>query len=268
MSYHPLFDSTAVALISILSLGFTQASFPQRFTCLLILSFLTWHCVTRCPTYINRSSWASSVGGYTLSSLLHYVDVGVLSGWAYELQGPKRDFIKKPLGHLASHKPVNYTTTTRERNSFSVLPRLKFGLMVFCSWRFVNTPYQVRNVPPLGENLYRNRIAFLIRTGITIAVCYLLLDGMNASQDPQAAEKFFSVEKAGLFSRLHSVTLEEFFMRFFAALGLGVSLVSVQRGMYNILAFICVASGASQPKQWPPFNGSISQIYSLRKFWR
>lgn len=269
MSYHPLFDSVAVAVLSISSLAFTKASSAQRVGCLAVLSLLTWHCVATCPTYISRSSWAASVGGYTLGLLFHYLDVGVLSRWNFELQGPVRDLAKGPIVRHDKHRPTNRLATTRQKDSsFSILARLKFGLLVFCSWRFIGTPHQVRNVPVLGENMRRNRTAFLMHTGITITVCYLLLDGMHLSQDPQIAEKFFSVEKAGLFSRLHSVTLEELSIRFFAALALGVSLVSVQRGVYSILSFICVGLRISDPEQWPPFNGDISDACCLRKFWR
>lgn len=274
MPYHPLFDSAAVVLLSIVSLGFSKASISQRCGCLVVLSLLTWHCVARCPTYIHRSSWAQSVGGYTLALVLHYVDVGVLNSWDFELQGPVRDFAKGPIvrhekARLPSEKDsTSDPATTQEVNDDSILARLKFGLWVFCSWRFVDTPYQVRNVPKLEDNLRHNRSAFLIHTGVTIAICYLILDGMLLSQDPQVAAKFFSEEKTALFSRLGSVTLEELSMRFFAALGLGVSLVSVQRGAYCILALICVGLGFNEPEQWPPFNGSLSEAYCLRKFWR
>lgn len=274
MAYHPLLDSVAVAFLSIISLGFSKASIFQRSSCFVILSLLTWHCVVTCPTYINRSSWAASVGGYTLALLLHYADVGVLSGWDFELQGPVRDLAKGPLLTHAKdrlidkgHHPSD-SATTSESSGFSILARLKFGLLVFCSWRFIDTPHQVRNVPTLKEHMRHNRPAFLMHTGITIVVCYLLLDGMHSLQDPQVAEEFFTVEKAGLLSRLHSVTLEELFVRFFAALALGVSLVSVQRGVYCILSFICVGLGISDPEKWPPFNGSISEACCLRKFWR
>lgn len=274
MAYHPLFDSVAVASLSIISLGFSKPSISQRSSCFIILSLLTWHCVVTCPTYINRSSWAASVGGYTLALLLHYADVGVLSGWNFELQGPVRDLAKGPLlvharDHLInkSRRPSD-SATTSELSASSILARLKFGLSVFCSWRFIDTPHQVRNVPTLEEHVRHNRPAFLMHTGMTILVCYLVLDGMHSLQDPQVTEKFFSVENAGLFSRFNSVTLEELSARFFAALALGVSLVSVQRGVYCVLSFICVGLGISDPERWPPFNGCISEACCLRKFWR
>lgn len=268
MSYHPLYDSVAVASLSIVSLAFTKPSSVQRVGCLALLSLLTWHCVVTCPTYISRSSWAASVGGYTLGLLFHYVDVGVLSGWNFEQQGPARNLAKGPLTRHAKIQHTGDAAKPQKHDSSSVLLRLKFGLSVFCSWRFIDTPHQVRNVPTLKNNMRHDRSAFLMHTGITIAVCYLLLDGMLLSQDPQVAEKYFSLEKASFFSRLHSVTLDELVMRFFTALALGVSLVSVQRGAYCILAFVCVGLGISDPEQWPPFNGAISEACSLRKFWR
>lgn len=269
MSYHPLIDSVAVALLSIVSIGFTNAAFAQRIGCFVVLSWLTWHCVVGCPAYINRSSWAALVGGHTLALLLHYLDVGVLSGWNFEQQGPVRDLAKGSLIRHTRASPTSSSAVTQKDDDSSLIPRLKFGLFVFCSWRFVDTPHQVRNVPVLGDiKMRRNRIAFLKHTGVTIAACYLILDAMNLSQDPRVVEKFFSVEKAGLFSRVYLVTLEELCMRFFAALALGLGLVSVQRGMYCILAFVCVLSGISDPEQWPPFNGCLSEACCLRKFWR
>lgn len=271
MAYHPIVDSVAVALISVLTIGFTKSSSPYRIVSLIVSSVLTWHCVVSCPVYIHRNSWATSVGGYTLSALFHYLDVGVLSGWAYHLQGPARDLSSssqrrpahpKEAGPRANGVPADL------HHTHGILSRLQFGAWVFTSWRFINTPYQVRNIPPLENRLRQDRVAFLVHTGVTFIACYLILDGLHASQDPALAAKFFSVDKAGLFSRLDNVTAEEVGMRFFTAVALGASLVSVQRGVYCLMAFVCVLFKASDPSEWPPFNGAISEIYCLRTFWR
>lgn len=271
MVYHPIIDSVAVALICVLTIGFTRSSSLHRIVSLIVSSILTWHCLVSCPVYIHRNSWATSVGGYTLSALFHYLDVGVLSGWAYDLQGPARDLSSssqqrparpKETGTRASGVPADHD------HIHIILSRLKFGAWVFTSWRFVNTPYQVRNIPPLKDYLRQDRIAFLLHTGVTFMACYLILDGLHASQDPALAAKFFSVDKTGLFSRFDQVTAEEFVMRFFTAVALGASLVSVQRGVYCLMAFVCVLFKASDPSEWPPFNGSVLEIYCLRTFWR
>ncbi|KAI6087459.1 hypothetical protein F4821DRAFT_235842 [Hypoxylon rubiginosum] len=79
MGYHPLIDSALVVLFAIIIIGFTPASSRLRTFSLPLLGFLAWNCISKCPLYIARSSWASSVGGYTLTSFLHFVDVAVLS---------------------------------------------------------------------------------------------------------------------------------------------------------------------------------------------
>lgn len=262
MAYHPIIDTVAVALVSVLTIGFTKSSSPQRILSLAVSGILTWHCVVLCPNYIQRNSWGNALGGYTLSALLHYLDVGVLSGWAYELQGPAKDISRNSL-------PPNMKKSTQANKGAPavILSRLRFGFYVSTSWRFINTPYQVRNIPPLKDHLRRNRAAFLLHTGATFLACYLILDGLHASQDPKLTAKFFSVDQAGLFSRWGQVTAEEVVIRLFTAIALCASLVSVQRGVYCLVAFFCVMFRVSEPSQWPPFNGSLLEIYSLRNFW-
>lgn len=266
MNYHPLWDSFVVVLLTTLVVGLTPASSSLRPACLPILCALVWHCLLKCPEYIARSSWASSVGGYTLSSLLQYIDVAVLSRWSFELQGPENDLIKGTTHIAPSKAPTRPQAKTS--HGFEIIDRFKFGLWVFCSWRFVNTPFQVRNILRLDDSLSQSRLRFLLHMGVTIIVCYLILDVMGSSSDSDIADKFYSSDKIGLLCRIQEVSLEELVMRFFAALALGASLVSVQRGVYCILAFISVAMGLHSPADWPPFNGPLSAISNLRSFWR
>ncbi|ETS87869.1 hypothetical protein PFICI_01697 [Pestalotiopsis fici W106-1] len=262
MTYHPLLDSFAVVGLTAVVIGFTRATSPIRTACLPVLLGLTWHCLVNCPVQITRSSWASAVGGYTLSSLMHFVDVALLSGWSFDLQGPARDLIRgitaKPAATPAAH-------SARGESGFSA--RLRYGFAVFFSWRFVKTPYQVKHLPQLDPCLLSSRRRYLWHTTVTIAVCYLILDIMDSSSDAEVASKFYSPDKIGLFSRLGDITIEELFMRFFAAVGLCAGLVSFQRGVYSVVALVCVGSGLSASEDWPPFNGPILQAYSLRRFW-
>jgi hypothetical protein len=98
-------------------------------------------------------------------------------------------------------------------------------------------------------------------------VCYLILDAMDTSADPKITESFYSLDKVAFFSRIRNVSAEEAVMRFFAAVGLAAGLVSVQRGVYSIMAFVAVGTRLSDPVDWPPFNGPLGVIYSLRSFW-
>jgi hypothetical protein len=261
--YHPLLDLAATVLISAATIGLTPASSPLRTAVLPVLCTLSWHCITKCPQHIPRGAWASAVGGYTLSYLFHYLDVGLLSRWSFELQGPATEPVKTwshPQPSPPSPKPDAHA---------SILTRLRFGLSVIFTWRFAGTPYQAANLPVLDSNPRQSRRRFLTHTARTIAVCYLVLDAMDAWADPEVTAKFYSLDKAGFFSRLREVSAEEFVMRFFATLGLGAGLVSVQRGVYSVLAFGAVAMGLSELGDWPPFNGPFGAICGgLRSFWR
>ncbi|KAI1079751.1 membrane bound O-acyl transferase family-domain-containing protein [Whalleya microplaca] len=265
MDYHPLFDSFAVVLLTAIIIGFTSAFSFLRVASLPILSALTWHCLLNCPAYIPRSSWASAVGGYTLFSLLHYLDVAVLTRWSFELQGPMNDLIRGTSQAVSPRLPNKLGR--KEARLSDIICRLKFGFSVFFSWRFVNTPYQVKHLPQLDENLRSSRVRFLTHTALTVVFCYLVLDAMDSSSDINIAEKFYSLDKIGLLSRIQDVSLEELIMRLFAAVGLGVGLIAFQRGVYSIAAFVCVAVGLNAPEDWPPFNGPIHDIRSLRYFW-
>lgn len=189
--------------LTTLVVGFTPASSPLRLACLPVLSAFVWHCLLRCPEDIGRSSWAASVGGYTLSSLLQYIDVAVLSQWDFELQGPQNDIIKGTTQVVPQKPPI--TTIYSQSEIFS---RLKFGLWVFCSRRFVNTPYEVKNIPRLlNKKLRQSRTRFLAHTAVTIFICYMILDAMDSSSDSDIADKFYSSDKIGLLSRIQDVSL-------------------------------------------------------------
>ena len=273
MSYHPLLDTIALLVFTSTIVGFTSARSLSRIAFLPVLGALTWHCVLTCPVYIARSAWASAVGGYTISSFLHYLDVAVLSGWSFDAQGPSRDPTKRvqvsvPRGSRERKTPPRSRKPAAGASLPPVLQRVKFGVSVFFSWRFVDTPHQVRNLPQLDGRLRASRARFLCHTALTIVVCYLLLDIMDSSSDPEVSARFYTSDKVGLFSRIAGVSAQELVMRLFAALGLCTGLIAFQRGVYNVAAFFCVAAHASEPGDWPPFNGPLTETYSLRMFWR
>ncbi|KAK7987258.1 hypothetical protein PG988_002246 [Apiospora saccharicola] len=255
MTYHPLLDPIAVLVLSSTIVGFT----PRQILVTHRMRTSTGD-LYMALLYIARSAWASAVGGYTISSFLHYLDVAVLSGWSFDIHGPSRNTFEQ--------KSPRTRNSAAKKSRWLVLQRLKFGLAVFFSWRFVNTPHQVRNLPQLDGRLRASRARFLCHTVLTIVVCYLLLDIMDSSSDAEVSAKFYTPDKVGLFSRFAEVSLEELAMRLFAALGLCTGLIAFQRGVYNVAAFFCVATCVSDPADWPPFNGPITETYCLRStFW-
>lgn len=91
---------------------------------------------------------------------------------------------------------------------------------------------------------------------------------MDSSSEAEVSAKFYTPDKVGVLSRIAEVSLEELLMRLFAALGLCTVLIAFQRGVYNVATFFCVATRVSDSDDWPPFNGPLTETYSLRCFRR
>ena len=266
MDYHALYDPPLIAVISVIVIGFTPSSSLLRVGLLPVLSAMTWHCIQTCARDIANGPWAGTVAGYAFSLLMHYVDIAVLSRWAFELQGPERNLLTgaarvppaKPPGRSAGDDPHRPET----------IARLKFGLSIFCSMRFINTPHQPKTLPRLSDELLQSRARFLVHTAIKIVFCYLFLDLIGSMSDSDVPARFYTLDKVSLLTRLHEVTLEEMVMRFGAAFASGATSICIQGGLYCIMAFLTVATGLQSPEDWPPYSGPISQAYSVRNFWR
>jgi hypothetical protein len=272
MEWHPILDLVAVFILSSTIIGFTSAQSIWRLASLLVLIQLAWHCVSRCTQFLPRSSWAAIVGGQAVSLCFHYLDVGLLNQWCFEIRGPQNGRVNISRDHTYAVPRQPQSLTQIDRHDSSVWSRLRFGMRVMSSWRFINTPFQVKGVSASTSNgdnvsMMSSRQNFLWTTALTIVSCYAILDIMDSMSDPMIVEKFYVVSKVPVMSRIHDVSSEELIMRCFATLSLCISLVCVQRGMYCILAFLSVAARISNPQDWPPFNGPLVRAYSLRSFW-
>ncbi|KAJ5629249.1 hypothetical protein N7528_002906 [Penicillium herquei] len=85
--------------------------------------------------------------------------------------------------------------------------------------------------------------------------------------DPEVGNRFLVPSKVPIFRRLWEVTLEEIVVRLFSIIAMAMGLVCSQGGIYSMFAFIAVLSGINDPSEWPPFYGSLSDAYSLRRLW-
>lgn len=266
MDYHALYDPSLMGVLSIIVIGFTPSSSLLRVALLPVLSAMTWHCIQTCTRDISRGPWAGTVAGYAFALLMHYVDIAVLSRWAFELQGPERNLLTGAV-RVPSTKPAGRSDGDDPLRS-ELIARLKFGLSVFCSMRFINTPHQPKTLPRLSEELLQSRARFLVHTAVRILFCYLFLDLIGSMSDSDVPARFYTLDKVSLLTRLHEVTLEEMVMRFGAAFASGASSICIQGGLYHIMAFLTVATGLQSPEDWPPYSGPISRAYSVRNFWR
>ncbi|KAI8965388.1 membrane bound O-acyl transferase family-domain-containing protein [Daldinia sp. FL1419] len=261
MNYNPVFDTVAVVLLASIVIGFTSPSSPLRLITLSALASFTYHCLSSSLEYTGRITWTLILGGYTLFSLLHYLDVAIISGWSFDAQGPTNGLTNR------KRRASNSRSYSRSRSrQLNIVPRIKFGFSTIFSWRFVNTPYQIRTGSRLDRISYSPG-RFLIRASWTIIICCLVLGTIDFLQDNIATRKLYSPDKISLFTRKGKVPVRELEMRYFVSVGLSASIMALQRGVYAVLSFVCVATGLSSPSDWPPFTGPIFGSFSLRYFW-
>jgi hypothetical protein len=206
--------------------------------------------------YMVRTPWAQLVGGASVTILYHYIDIALISRWSF-LHG-------RPTGSLAKPSATKPGTLLSDRRPDTTFNRLLFGAKISSSYRFINTPFQIENVPPVST---RNTKAFLWRKTGVVVCSYLLLDLINSTADPAISLKYFTPDKVSLLYRMNEASVEELVIRAFTTLAAGISLNCVQGGMYNLFGLLSVGLGLSTPKEWPPFYGSLREAYTLRNFW-
>lgn len=278
MRLHPLFSLAGEICLSTFVVGFTPPSGILRTASLPVMMTCMWWTVQNCLDYMVRSPWAALVGGFAVSFFFQYVDVALLSKWSFETGGPT---------YAPSHASSNGVSTSqmkqiasslngaREKQTRTMmaiaLQRISFAISTLLNFRFIGTPYQVRNTPHFSTrdpNYVPNRGVLLRRTAFTVFISYLVLDILTSGAEPKTAGKYFSTRNVPLLTRLPNVSYAELEMRLSATIGLGISMNCVQRGIYSIAAFVCVACGISKPASWPPFYGPLLEAYSMRRFWR
>jgi hypothetical protein len=219
--------------------------------------------------YMTRTPWAALVGGYTVTYLYHYLDVTMLSRWSFIDNAPISGLVRPASTYsMTSRKSRGAELDNKNVMRDNFLDRIVFGLKIASSFRFVGTPFEVRNTPrPLV--LERNgRSVYLWRTFGVIAASYILLDLLNSINDPRIASKYLGLDKIPVFSRVREVTAEELVIRLFTVLAAGIGLNCVQGGIYHIFALLAVAMNISESEDWPPFYGSLSHANTLTGFWK
>jgi hypothetical protein len=278
MHVHPLFALVGEICLSTIVVGFTPTSAILRAASLPVVAACMWWTVRNSLDFMVRSPWAALVGGFAVSFFFQYVDVALLSKWSFESGGPTDVPANASSNGAIGSQPKQTTSSLNsaaERQTrataASALQRISFAISTLLNFRFIGTPHQVKNTPRFSShdpNYIPPRGVFLRQTAFTAIISYLVLDALTSGADPEMAAKYFSTRNVPLFTRLHDVSYEELGMRLSATIVLGISMACVQRGIYSIAAFVCVACGISEPASWPPFFGPMMEAYSMRRFWR
>lgn len=241
----------AQQLMLIFVLGYTKRDSILRLGLLLpvVLS-----CALGLSIYRNHPVTSSAILMIVVpigaaSQLLQYISVVLIRRWSFQ------DKMKLFPSPVPSQMPT-------------WLSRLQFGLYAAYSFRHCGTPYEVGGVAQFKDNKVPTRTQFLLRTGVTVALNFVVMDFVayfsGTEQNPA-----FAQSRVPLLSRLDEVTMAELTERMIIVTLLYASNIALLTIGIGVVSMVSVATGLSEPVRWKPsFNYDHGLPYSVRRFWR
>jgi hypothetical protein len=270
----PLLFTGKLGLISLVP-SFTSPKSLLRFALVPILAYSTWIELLSWDIFTASKIWQGVLAGYSAWWLIHFIDVALLSRWSFEAGGPTSRGEQKKKGENAEPKDGRggifregddggRTSGQQE----SLWARLKFGAWVASSFRFPNTAFQLKNIPPFrsgNEAFVPSRTQFIVHNILSVTFSYIVLDFLSHGDFGHSSH--VELSKISIFWRLGDLSRQELGARFGVTLSCWAGLYFLQRGVYDSLALVCVGSGLSSPSEWPPLFGSPVTASSMGKFW-
>ncbi|MCJ1469390.1 hypothetical protein MMC07_008023 [Pseudocyphellaria aurata] len=269
MQPHPVLLLVAEIFFIVIATGFTSPSSIVRLFLLPIVAMCSWVAVLTSLEKLHRTPWAAFVGGHSITFLLQYISIALLSRWSFMTSGPSAGMsqdLQRGRDSTEKQKPGD----GKNNVSGTLGARLKFGFLAATSFRHSSTPYEVKNVPHFSShdpNYIPSKTEFLRRKAITVLVCFLVLDVLSLGADPETNSLGCSPEKIPLLTRLGEVTGHELVWRLLVTLGFGIGVLSIQTGAQSIVALVDVGLGFNSVESWRPLFGSPGEAYTLRRYW-
>ncbi|KAJ5356954.1 hypothetical protein N7517_011563 [Penicillium concentricum] len=188
------------------------------------------------------------------------------------LIGNSATFILTAMDLLLIHPQAGHDIVDANGNTQGILSRLFQAFQLLTCTRAINTPRQVKNVPPFPEYYTKRdpkvipRGRFLIREA-TIAVWqFLVLDTVTALALRQAMnnqDEEQSISSDPQLTNTGQRWTEQFIQTLVAWFVVSRVLIGFY---YRVASIICVSLGDS-PLNSPPMIGRMAEIYTLRNFW-
>ena len=136
------------------------------------------------------------------------------------------------------------------------------------SYRAIGTSREAKNVPKFSAReptQIPSRFNFLLKRGFTVLGTFLFVDYLN--HQPQPPQELFAASKASLFVSRADLNIKTVAVRVVSTV-LFWSVLRVTIGLiYNASSFVGVATFLTEPADWPPYFGSPTEAFTLRKFW-
>ncbi|KAH6699764.1 membrane bound O-acyl transferase family-domain-containing protein [Leptodontidium sp. MPI-SDFR-AT-0119] len=249
---HPItFLVVEVAVILGILSATPLCSFRARLMALVPLVACLYGIITTAP-HTLRMSWGGLVCGTAAFCTLHYLDVALLR-WAFGLEAGK------PRGSSTPPNIISQFPIDRFRHAFSTLS----------SFRKVNTPAEVKNVPLWKNGHPPSYSEFLRSTATSIVLHALVLDLSSLAPPPEPGPTPFAPEKLPLFRNMlnNTITTNDILARFVGTFAHWLLTYCFLRCCYDSCAFVLVASNLTSRSSWRPMFGPVADMFTLRGFW-
>ena len=281
MAFFSLPPQVMVAFLSfatyVLALGFlhpTSSLRPLLF--ILMLGYIALNIAMLSPAKFTDSVYVNIAGCNVFGQALQYFDQVLLGKWSYDAQGPasgkggQDPALGDSSAKSAGKKPLERQRSKKAAET-GVLGRLYWGAAHAYNGRFLDTPWEVPNVPPFSRqdpSWVPSRGQYLRRRAVLFVVNLLVLDLLTRPKGtPEMDTAMFAAEKVGFFSRLGQVSVDEVMVRYFSS-GMFYLVVYVFfQTAHTFMAIVMVGLGISEVKVWRPFIGSLWDAWSVRQFW-
>jgi hypothetical protein len=199
-----------------------------------------------------RPRWASLLGGFSVAVLLRYIDTGLISRWSFEKKRPT-----SPSSYSAFDMTVRTETSVLPPLSNDLLARFQYGWHTLWSFRQVNTPYEVKNVPrfsSLDPHYVPPRWRFVLQQAVVAVTCYLLLDLLGQRAPPSNPAQLFDPALIPIFSRLPEVTLSELKRRALTIAGFAATFFFIIQGFQSF-------AGSTGYRSWSVASGELAACF-------
>lgn len=211
---------------------------------------------------VNRTNAAGFDGPHMLL-FLTAVDALVQKQLYLDASGIERS------GLTADERPMNGKTGGPVNSPPGTTPStygaLAWAVHLIFSYRAIGTRRQAKNVPGFSGGKVPGRLVFLLEKGVATIVAFLFVDFVNHQPPPDP--EMFAARKAYLILSSSDLNGETVMVRVLSTAVFWFTLRIIIGLFYNAAAFIAVATFLTTPEDWPPYFGSVTESFTLRKFW-
>ena len=259
---HPIelmFGTFAVPMVGLVYTG-PDSSIRPILVILVTLGMYCYHETS--PNFMPNRARASALDGPFMLLYLTTVDVFLLQRSYLKQNSDNRVF-------LVSER--NGNRDNLERNGLQPIDTwkgCKTAAHTIFSYRAVGTTREAKNVPKFYKDdptQIPSRLYFLLKRGAVSLGAFIVVDYLS-HQPPPPREPYYA-KHAALFPAKADITYNAIFTRVLSTLIFWTMLRIIIGLIYNLTSVLGVATFLTEPADWPPYFGDMSEASTLRGFW-